>query len=56
MRDIEEVCDRVLFMHEGKILAQGTTAELTEHFKEDDLENVFIKIARSGGERTKSEI
>ncbi len=56
MRDIEEVCDRVLFMHEGKILAQGTTAELTEHFKEDDLENVFIQIARSGGDSTKSEI
>lgn len=48
MRDIEEVCDRVLFLHAGKILASGTPAELTRHFEEDDLENVFIKIARGG--------
>jgi ABC-2 type transport system ATP-binding protein len=40
MRDIEEVCDRVLFLHAGKILAAGT--------QEDDLEDVFIKIARGG--------
>lgn len=48
MRDIEEVCDRVLFLHQGKILAGGTPSEIVAHFKEDDLENVFIKIARSG--------
>ena len=48
MRDIEEVCDRILFLHQGKILASGTADEITRHFKEDDLENVFIKIARSG--------
>ncbi|MGC4016015.1 MAG: ABC transporter ATP-binding protein [Luteolibacter sp.] len=48
MRDIEEVCDRILFLHQGKILASGTAEELTRHFQEDDLEDVFIKIARSG--------
>ena len=47
MRDIEEVCDRVLFLHAGKILAAGTPDEITKHFEEDDLEDVFIKIARS---------
>ena len=48
MRDIEEVCDRVLFLHGGKILAAGTPDEITKHFQEDDLEDVFIKIARGG--------
>ncbi len=48
MRDIEEVCDRVLFLHGGKILAEGTPDEITKHFQEDDLEDVFIKIARGG--------
>jgi ABC-2 type transport system ATP-binding protein len=48
MRDIEEVCDRVLFLHQGSILAQGTPAEIVDHFQEADLENVFIKVARSG--------
>ncbi|MFD0895903.1 ABC transporter ATP-binding protein [Luteolibacter ambystomatis] len=52
MRDIEEVCDRILFLHQGKILASGTADEITRHFKEDDLENVFIKIARSGDVET----
>jgi ABC-2 type transport system ATP-binding protein len=46
MRDIEEVCDRVLFLHQGRILTQGTPAEIVAHFQEDDLENVFIKVAR----------
>ncbi len=50
MRDIEEVCDRVLFLHAGKILASGTPDEITKHFEEDDLEDVFIKIARSGSD------
>jgi ABC-2 type transport system ATP-binding protein len=48
MRDIEEVCDRVLFLHHGRILAEGTAEEIIHHFEERDLENVFIKIARSG--------
>ena len=48
MRDIEEVCDRVLFLHHGKILAEGTSDEIIQHFEEQDLENVLIKIARSG--------
>ncbi len=47
MRDIEEVCDRVLFLHEGRILAEGTAKELTERFSGRDLDDVFIKIARS---------
>jgi ABC-2 type transport system ATP-binding protein len=46
MRDITEVCDRVLFLHHGKVLSTGTPDEIVRHFKEDDLENVFIKIAR----------
>jgi len=48
MRDIEEVCDRVIFLHKGKIVAEGTAAEIVKKFSEDSLEGVFIKIARSG--------
>lgn len=46
MRDIEEVCDRVMFLHEGSILAEGTADQITERFKGKDLDEVFIKIAR----------
>lgn len=47
MRDIEEVCDRVLFLHEGVILAEGTAEEITQRFQGRDLDDVFIKIARA---------
>lgn len=48
MRDIEEVCDRVIFVHHGRVIREGTTAEIKAGFEEDSLENVFIRIARSG--------
>ncbi|MEM1085975.1 MAG: ABC transporter ATP-binding protein [Verrucomicrobiota bacterium] len=47
MRDIHEVCDRVLFLHEGRILAEGTADEITARFEGRDLDEVFIKIARN---------
>jgi ABC-2 type transport system ATP-binding protein len=48
MRDIEEVCDRVIFLHKGKIVTQGTPKEIVERMQQNTLEDVFIKIARSG--------
>tara|TARA_B100001093_G_scaffold290221_1_gene277128 strand:- start:393 stop:1139 length:747 start_codon:yes stop_codon:yes gene_type:complete len=47
MRDIEEVCDRVLFLHQGKILASGTAGEIKSRFEGKDLDDVFIKVARN---------
>jgi ABC-2 type transport system ATP-binding protein len=48
MRDVEEVCDRVVFMHKGTVLFTGTAEETLQHFKEESLEDVFIRVARSG--------
>lgn len=48
MRDIEEVCDRVIFLHKGKIVAEGTPQEIVNQTQQSSLEDVFIKIARSG--------
>jgi ABC-2 type transport system ATP-binding protein len=48
MRDIEEVCDRVIFLHKGKIVTQGTPKEIVDRMQQNTLEDVFIKIARSG--------
>ncbi|MDF1826426.1 MAG: ABC transporter ATP-binding protein [Verrucomicrobiales bacterium] len=49
MRDVEEVCDRIVFMHKGTILFTGTSEETLKHFEKDSLEDVFIEVARSGG-------
>jgi ABC-2 type transport system ATP-binding protein len=48
MRDIEEVCDRVIFLHKGKIVTEGTPTDIMERAKTESLEDVFIQIARNG--------
>lgn len=48
MRDVEELCDRILFVAGGKIIADGTTEDVLEKFAKDSLEELFIKIARDG--------
>lgn len=46
MRDIHEVCDRLIFLHAGKVLAEGTPGEIHERFNRDSLEDLFIGVAR----------
>jgi ABC-2 type transport system ATP-binding protein len=48
MRDIEEICNRILFVHNGRLLAEGTAHQIKEQFRSQSLEEVFIRIARSG--------
>jgi ABC-2 type transport system ATP-binding protein len=48
MRDIEEICDRVLFLRAGHLMAEGTSTQIIEQFRTHNLEEVFIHIARSG--------
>lgn len=47
MKDIEVVCDRIVILHEGTILAEGTADEIKKRFKGKDLDEVFIKVARN---------
>lgn len=46
MREMEEICDRVIFMDSGSIAAIGSLKEIKEQFKTEDLEEVFLQIAR----------
>lgn len=48
MHEMEEMSHRMIFMQQGKIIAQGTTKEVMVQYGERDLEQVFLKIARSG--------
>lgn len=52
MRDVEEVCDRIVFIHHGRVIAQGTPDDVMRHFDESSLEKVFIKVARDGEVRS----
>ena len=48
MRDIETICDRIIFLHKGRIIAEGTREKIQQHFSQQSLEDVFIHIARDG--------
>ncbi|HEY9754038.1 MAG TPA: ABC transporter ATP-binding protein [Oculatellaceae cyanobacterium] len=47
MADVHEMCDRIVFMRKGKVIAEGTTAQILDEFASNSLEEVFITIARS---------
>ena len=46
MREMEEMSDRIIFLQRGKIVAQGTAQEIVARFGQQDLEEVFLKLAR----------
>lgn len=46
MREMEEMSDRIIFLQRGKIVAQGTATNVVKQYGEDNLEQVFLKIAR----------
>lgn len=48
MDEMEEMSDRIIFLQRGRIVAQGTSEEITRRFGQADLEEVFLKIAREG--------
>jgi len=48
MRDVEEICNRVLFLNKGQIIAEGTPQAVIDQFQQKSLEDVFIQVARSG--------
>lgn len=45
MREVEELCDRAIFIHQGRIVTEGTPAKLIHRFGLADLNEVFMKIA-----------
>ncbi len=46
MLEVEEVCDRVLFLSHGKILLEGDPKRLPHEHGAATLEELFIRIAR----------
>lgn len=46
MDEVEEICDRVIFISHGKLKDDGTPAELIKKYGHQDLNDVFLHIAR----------
>ena len=47
MSEAEKLCDRIGIIHDGKLLAEGTLAELRARFGMQDLEDLFVKVVES---------
>jgi len=47
MAEVERLCSQVLMMKQGKIVDRGSPSELTSRYRRDDLEEVFLDIARN---------
>ena len=46
MYEVEEVCDRVLFLSHGRILLEGNPRTLPREHGKDSLEDLFVTVAR----------
>jgi ABC-2 type transport system ATP-binding protein len=45
MLEVERLCERVVFLAAGKVVADGTPAAVAEDFGHGDLEGVFLQLA-----------
>jgi len=45
MSDVERVCERVVFLVHGRIVADGTPREVARAYGQGDLESVFLHLA-----------
>ncbi len=48
MEEVEEICDRVIFVNKGEIKDEGTPEELIKKYGKQDMNDVFLAIAREG--------
>ena len=45
MAEVSRLCERVIFLSEGRVVADGTPDEVVERFGRSDLEGVFLHLA-----------
>ena len=48
MSEVEKICDVIGIIHDGRLVTEGTLAELRQRFGETDMEEIFVKAV--GGE------
>ena len=48
MREVEEFCDRIVFLHRGRKLTEGPPAEVLARANSRSLDELFIRVATSG--------
>jgi ABC-2 type transport system ATP-binding protein len=46
MQEVERLSDRILFLHRGRLIAEGPPREVLRRFARDTLERMFLDVAR----------
>jgi sodium transport system ATP-binding protein len=44
MSEVEKLCDTIGIIHDGRLLTEGTLAQLRDKYSERDLEEIFVKV------------
>jgi len=44
MSEVEKLCDHIGIIHDGRLLAEGTLADLRQRFSKHDLEDIFVEV------------
>ena len=50
MKEVERLCSKIIMMKQGKVVDEGTCEELIDKHGRKNLEDTFLKIARSNNE------
>jgi len=50
MEEAETLCDKIIMIHQGRIIAQGTSEELKKKTSKNNLRDVFIELVKIRGE------
>ncbi|MGI6668443.1 MAG: ATP-binding cassette domain-containing protein [Acetivibrionales bacterium] len=45
MQEVEKLCDRIGIIHKGKLIETGTVEDLKGKYGDEDLEEIFIRLA-----------
>jgi len=47
MREVERLSTRIIFLHHGRIIADGPAEQIVREYGKADLEEFFVALARS---------
>lgn len=51
MSEVEKLCDRIIIIHKGSILEQGTVEQLKEKYRNTDMEEIFMTLVGENNEK-----
>lgn len=50
MQEIDALCDKIIILNKGKIVAQGTEEEICKNNSTENIEQAFLKLVKNTGE------